>query len=301
MTSKLLYTLVVALMAIAFSQVTLPFIVRGATYNDTETFNVSITVGELAAIDVNPNSTNFDTINPGEASGDVAYIQIENIGSVNIVKIWANATMASSNPYGTGQPSAYNAGDFVLITNDSSEARPFYYVNSIFFNESKPPYISNEPSNYAGFMRIRTVNFNGTGEGEEYFTFVVPGTGGNCSNGNIYIGKTPHTKTQTGTINFGGSDVFSASLTPNSDYTGGYTQLSGFGSKLDKHYVYVNASCDYIILYRWNIDLGGGDYLFQGTLKPGETLDWKIEARVPYGVAAGAIQEGMITFMASSV
>ena len=303
MASKLLYSLVVAIVVITLSQVMFPLLVSADT--DTDTFNVSITVDSVAAIDVNPNSTDFGTIAPGAASEEKS-IQIENIGSLDITKIWANATMASSNPYGTGQASAYNAGDFVLITNDSSENQPFYYVNSIFFNESKPPYVTapsgwSEGWNSGYFIRIRTVDFSNTGEGEEYFAFTKKGTT-NCTDGTVYIGKNPHTKTQTGTIDFQSGDFIQiSSLTTTNNGLGAYGKISGFGNKLDDHYIYVNASCDYIILYRWNRDLGGGDYLFQGTLKPGATLDWKVEARVPYGVAAGSIQEGMITFIASTL
>jgi len=287
---------------------TLILLIGASKSQNSDTLNVSITVSSVLAIDVDPNETSF-TLDPGSASNEFNFI-VKNIGSATINKIKANVTMATSNPYGTASSSNFDAGDFILITNDSSETQPFYYVSSIFYNESKPDYVTppngwSEGWNSGYFIRIRTVNFNGTGEGEEYYAFTNASVNGNCSDGKIIIGLLPHTRTRTGTTDFSsGSDYIEFTLTSNSAKTGGWTALSGFGSKLDNHYIYVNASCDYVVLYRWNLDVdgetnnGGGDYLFQGTLNPGEYLNWKLEARVPYGVAAGSLKTGVITFIA---
>ncbi|MEM5831170.1 MAG: hypothetical protein QXO40_03130, partial [Candidatus Aenigmatarchaeota archaeon] len=236
---KILAVLFMAILPIAFAQ------------PNTDTATVSVSVSSVTAIDINPASFTFTNIPPGTNS-TAQFFQLENIGSNNITTIYANVTTTTSNPYGTGTASNYNAGEFVRI--DNSTNGNFYYVENKNWNEPKPLYV-NVPDgwsegNQAGsswgyFVRIRSVGLE-TSEGEEYFAITINGTPTGCSGSNAraLIGKTPHTKSQTGTIDFSGGTDY-AQVNNN-----GFPQ--NVNSIIDAHKVVISDDCRSISLKYWD-------------------------------------------------
>jgi len=281
----------------------------------TDTAVVNVSIQGVNAVDINPiNFTwaNLPVPRNYTESGPKAF-QVENIGSTNITHIWASTTNPTSNPFGTGVATNYDAGQFVVLINSSSSSYEWVlYPNTVFFNESVPTYIVNKPSGWNNgglFTRIRTAGWE-SDEGEEYFVFVVNGTQ-NCTDGTVYIGKDPHTKTKTGSIDFSDpANYVSFGLTSTNDKKWGYKgPIGDYGSinnYIDKYYVLVPYDCKNITLIGWSrrydttagIDIGY--YLFTGTLEPGAALDYLISVVIPYGVAQGDVKTGTLTIYATT-
>ena len=280
----------------------------------TDTILVDITVSSVTYIDINPNSTSF-TGNPGETS-NANPLQLENIGSTNISTIDVNATNAASNPWATGSVSNYNAGDFVLL-NKSTDGI-LYYINTKSWNETKPHYVTapsgwteGDSSGYFGRFRTVSLGQGPSGDtGEEYFWF-TEGGGINCTNGSFYIATIPHTKTNTGTIDF--SSASAITLTASSDGTYGVATIDQGASALQQYCVRVSADCSEVTIFKYNVAMDGpgactndkhlydasGDESSLDYLLPGETFDIWMVAKIPFGVADGSVSTGTVTFIAT--
>ncbi|MEM5811684.1 MAG: hypothetical protein QXG91_03025 [Candidatus Aenigmatarchaeota archaeon] len=280
---KILTILFVTIIPIAFAQ------------PDTDSATVNVQVSSLTAIDINPASFTF-SVPPGTNSSAL-FFQLENIGSTNITTVYSNVTTTTSNPYGTGSASNYNAGEFVRI--DNSTNGNFYYVENKNWNESKPLYVT-APSGWSEgnqtgaswgyFVRVRSVGLE-TNEGEEYFAITRNGTATSCNSGTLYIGKTPHTKSQTGTIDFISGDVAQINLDNNGK---GSLTGAGINTIMDSHTVLVSSDCRAVSLIYWKNEKS----LIGSTLYPGAAVDMRIMVSVPYGVAQGTIT-GTLTVIAS--
>lgn len=269
----------------------------------TDTASISVSVSSVTMIDINPASFSF-TVGPGQSSTS-QFFQIENIGSATITNVYASVTTTSSNPYGTGVASNYNAGEFVRIDNTTSG--PFYYVENKNWNESKPAYVT-VPSNWAEgspsasswgyFIRIRSVGLE-TIEGEEYFAITLntsadttnPCTG--TPSGKAIIGRTPHTKSQTGTI-----VLDTAQCGTDCEQVNGGSSTTNVNTVFNAHTIKISSDCKAISLVYWVGTGNGGNNLFGGTLAPGAAKDMRIMVSVPYGVASGTIT-GTLTITAS--
>jgi len=283
--------------------------------NTTSTINITIQVAQKTIVVVDPDSLSWvgsEAVEPG-SEGVVKAIQIENMGSTNITYIWANTTYESSSPFGTGNASLYDAGNFVALSKTNGTGDYFFFVNRVEYNETHPDIYLTLPANTASYGRFRD-------GGNEYFWAVVPGT--NCTDGTFYIGKQPHTENSSGTTDLtncdatltdsaGTHDCRSGTLTTVStgNYAGnwGYADLFvGPNSNYHNYTVAVSADCSKVMFYHWNMDAPGAqsanhpEYLYQSTLYPGGAIIRYVKVKVAYGTAAGNIKKGYLTIIAQS-
>jgi len=281
--------------------------------NDTDNVTITVTINSVTWIDVNPATLSWTGVNPGtqtgKATGNYFAINIENIGSRNISRIWANATYETTRPWGTGDPSRYNAGNFVSLTNQSDPH--YWFVNRVEYNESEVLVYLTDPNQLVppqgySYGRFRNASL-------EYFWMTANDGNCNATAHTILIGNDAHTRTQSGTINFFSGSFQTVSLTAATNVPG-WAAANIAAGPLAGYCVAMEYTCGRVWLYKWNMDAPGAGiagqctnamYLRRGTeavgsLAPGAYFPANITLTVPYGVAQGTIS-GVLTILASDV
>lgn len=135
--------------------------------SDSATMNVTVT--SVTEIDIQPNQLDYTGVPPGSTNktSDRSFsgVEIENTGSVNITKIWAEASTPTNNPFGAGTASAYDAGNFVIMDPVSevggvNTESDYHYVNRKEFNETNDLTYISQPSKTEGtrYGRMRAGN-----------------------------------------------------------------------------------------------------------------------------------------------
>jgi len=275
---------------------------------DSDTVTIDINITQQLSIDVSPNSVSWAGLNIGE-TGRPEYFTVTNVGSVNITSLRANITNDNTNPYGTGNPSNYNAGEFILMNSTSAG---FYYVNKKNWNESVPGEVTppndwTEGANTGYFGIIRTAWDNDVGQDYYFFTNKTSSSG-NCLTGtaNVLIGKYPKNVTSQGSVDFTDSSQYSTvSIT-----AGGNGANTPTGHDLAGYCLLVSADCSTVTLARWNTDLDtysnctNDQVFFDGNspneLEPGSSTWFWLEPKIPNGVPDGDVSQGTLTIIASA-
>ena len=123
--------------------------------SDEEGSSVNVSISQEVSVDLTPNSLEFIGNSPGTfndtSNRDYQGVEVENVGSQNITNIWMDSTFPNQRPFGTGQASEYDAGNFIQIRpvagvegvvepydgGDSSDPQSgFHYLNRKEFNET---------------------------------------------------------------------------------------------------------------------------------------------------------------------
>ncbi len=295
-------TLGFVVLLLLLSIMKLPSLSFGYEANDTITINV--TVAQVAMVTIDPSSLSWSNVEPGSV-GDEDYedhgydgIWIENIGSVNITYVWFNASYPPSSPFGTGDPQAYDAGNFVVLTPNESTT-PYHFVNRVEYNDlyrTGTMYVF--PAGTPSFFgRFRNASY-------EYFIELDATNYGNCSSGSLYISDTPKTKENSGDIYL--SDNTPVTVNPVS-YNGKTWGVAEVDIDTQKYCVIFDSGCNYAIFNRWNADLPGVNSTYcpnvSGYMKddstqpivPGDVFKVNIRVYVPYGVPYGTVKTGTLT------
>ncbi len=285
--------------------------------NETKSGNVTVTVAAVTMVDLNPNNLNY-TANPGEACGrDISNgacnetinnyfaIQVENIGSWNVTKIWFNVSQESQSPFGVGAPTYVDPGNFIaLSTNESTD--DFFFVDRKEYKSIRNIVYLRDPD---GNMPANLTKYNyGSmhNASSEYF-YMIQNSPGGCNSsgiGYIRIGVTPHTTTQIGSTDFStgaSSNYIQYNLT--SMTSNGYAvavgnistgPLAGYGVSVE------NQTCA-VRFAKWNKDFPWdttmANYSFNGVLTPGDSLAKKIGIMVPWGIYSST-KTGQLTAIA---
>ncbi len=296
--------------------------------NASDIVTIYVNVSKKVLVDINPSSLTWYNLEPGNDYG-AAYeknnyenIWIENIGSVNISKIWLNNSYPSSRPFGTGNPLAYDPANFIVVANNSvnSPDSPFMYINRVEYEENDTLYIKvpNTSLTYPGiiFGRFR----NGT---REYFFEYVSSYANNCSNGYLYMNTSylyAKTQTNTGDIDIRDNQI-TGQFVPVTLSNGGVLDGKQFDVGYvkfdtgDEYCVFVPVNCPgtgaKVFFVRWNADflddtglpvqcqnLKG--YLNKDPIPPGGFYKAWVHIRVPYGTAYGDLSPGTVTVYASA-
>jgi hypothetical protein len=199
---------------------------------DDETQNASsdITVGvnSKTQIDVKPGEMNWPNMDVGtqndtavgpSGANTFGSIEISNIGSEYIDRIWVNATAQDSDPFGTGNPGNYDAGNFLQVKPSNNTGKSsivgntstYHYVNRYEFNTEAgndgeyPSYIEADASNLDSTTQDSYVGRFRSGD-EWYFYAISTGSDAQCNGGAgddyIRIGNTRHSPDQFGTVDF---------------------------------------------------------------------------------------------------
>ncbi|VVB52453.1 Uncharacterised protein [uncultured archaeon] len=288
-----------------------------ADVTKTDTVSISVQVAEKTLIDVSPTSlswTGGDAVDPG-ARGTEKAIQIENIGSTNITAIWFNTTSETTRPFGTGNPTAYDAGNFVRIRRNASNQMGYHFVNRREFNETLLIYLTTA-AGITTHGRFREAN-------TEWFWGLDPGADGLCNNTGttFYIGETPHNQSQDGSVTLNAcGDTLGSGFTANNCRSGNMEAVDttdvrwswadvivGDAAANSWNYsVAAFSDCTQVYFYKWNMDMPGAtvaandyaDYLTQTWLYPGGNIIVDVRVSVPYGTAQGTVTQGTLTVVA---
>jgi hypothetical protein len=226
---------------------------------------VDVNISEATILDVNPNSTAWYGLSIGETSSDASF-SVENIGSRSITTIEANVTYNTTNPYGSSNADAFDAGNFIIMNSSNVSDGTFYYIVKREWNESRPDYVIPPASWTDGegdgsFIKFKSAQ-PGSSSGLEYFMFTNQSDGHetyNCSNGTLLISNFRHTKAETGDIDFTEAGNFtSVTLTDGSDgygYGNVSIEAGNPNHDLDFYCVRVAQDCRSVDFFRWNTEL----------------------------------------------
>ena len=288
------------------------FLLRSSTYvladTSNDTVSVVVNVSEISMVDINPDALSCKNVPPGGV-GDESYeennygaIWIENIGSTNITKIWFNSTYPSQRPFATGNPQAYDAGNFVVISNGTSG---YYFINRVEYIESDPMYVrTNEVINSTSYQQGNIFGRFRNSSYEYFWEFDSASQTQNCTNGTFYISDVPKTKYDTGDADL--TDNLGITISPVSHLTELYGVASVTINGSLTYCVIIPEDCSKVIFNRWNADLPGADssycssainsgYFVNGTvITPGDVAKAYIEVYVPYGVPYGVVKQGTV-------
>ncbi len=296
-TKYILYTIGILL----FIAISLQYSDIGEAIGDTVT--VSVNVSQLTLVDINPSNLSWQNVPPGGIGdstlevNNYSSVWIENIGSTNITYVWFNNTYPSSLPFGTGNSNAYDAGNFIVISNGTGS---YQYINRVEYYENDSLYVSTnvQPPSYADgdiFGRFRNNSY-------EYFWEFddANATAKNCSSGNFYISTTPKTQSSTGDADL--TDNTPIPLSNVGGYAVGNVTIGGS----ETYCVAIPSTCDYVMFHKWNADAPGTGtaycnmtgYFIDGSsdpLVPGEVGKAKVKVYVPFGVPYGPVADGVLT------
>jgi len=292
------------------------FLIAGmvSAAEDTSESTIDIEISAETSVNVDPYAFAYTGVTPGtladnssEANNYYAF-QIENIGSNNITDVWANVSQPADSPFATGDPTEYDAGNFIQLANDTGAG--FWFVDRVEFPEVNTLVYLTDPNgaippaeaDYT-YGRIRNAD-------QEYF-WMIDNSSGVCDTSAIaaYIGNTPHNKTQSGTIDFSGADFQTLSFTEEGDW--GVDTIDG--GPLTGYCFAAYTDCTQIRLWKYNADAPGGGvgepcvatpkYLQEdtrdGNLTSGDSVVVYIKLAVPLGVPVGPVTQGMLTIIAS--
>jgi len=288
--------------------------VSAANVTANDTIQLWVTVAEKTMVDIQPDQLAWQNVPPGSetlASQAVGFpkevVQIENIGSTNISYIWFNNSYPSDLPFGSGLSSEYDAGNFVVVRRNETNAK-YFFVNRVEYNESEVIYLQlPSPESDWAHGRFRSAN-------KEWFWAVNVSTGV-CNESNFRIGKQPHNQSQLGDVDLRTCDTGLTATGPNPCREGNLqaTTLAPYANgEWGYADVYIGPNTDYenytvavywncssyvkVMFYHWNMDAPGAqetashpEYFYNTTLKPGEHIIANVKLRIPYGTAAGNI------------
>jgi hypothetical protein len=271
-----------------------------AQSSDNEGSDVNVTVSSVVEVDISPNRLDYVGNSPGSfndtSNRDYQGIEIENLGSENITNIWMGASTVFDRPFGTGQATNYDAGNFMQIRpvsgvegvvapddgGDSADAQSgFHYLNRKEYNESNTlSYINLPDSGEWRYGRFR--------EGDEEFFWAASLSDGtdsfaeNLCDGEaseeMRVSWNSHDRGNLGSVDFtDSSNYVSYSPTPTGDYgkmdnvelrtdhgNRTYTVLSWCGSDIGSGDSYTNST--FTIRTRYNVDAGNYDQADQPTI-----------------------------------
>jgi len=290
-----------------------------AGVNATEYANVTVTVSAVTMIDINPASLTY-VAEPGEACGrDVSggacnetgsnyyAIQVENVGSWNVTKIWFNVSQPSQSPFAVGSNLYVDPGNFVALTTNET-TNDFLFVDKKEYKAVRSIVYLRDPE---GSMPANLTKYNYGrlhNASLEYFYMLENSSGGSACKANeisyIRLGMVPHTQTAIGSTDFyTGPDVNYVQI--NLSARTGEGELFAIGNvsvgPLAGYAVAVaNTSCA-VRFAKWNkdfpFDTSVANYSFNGILTPGDSLAKKIAVLVDYGTYTGA-KVGRLTAIA---
>jgi hypothetical protein len=290
------------------------FVSAQSNVTSIDTIQLWVTVSEKTMVDIQPDLLAWQNVPPGSetlVSQAVGFpkeaVQIENIGSTNISYIWFNNSYPNNMPFGSGDPSEYDAGNFVIIRRNQSGA-DWFFPNRVEYNESTIIYLQlPSPESDWAHGRFRSAN-------KEWF-WAVNASSGVCNESNFRIGKVVHNQSQLGSVDLracdagltatGGNpcregDLTATTMAPYANGEWGWSDLyMGDNTNYENYTVAVYHNCSQQVtamFYHWNKDAPGAqegaihpEYFHATKLNPGEHIVANVKLRVPYGTAAGNI------------
>ena len=291
-----------------------------AGINSNKSANITVTISAVTMIDIAPATLSY-IVNPGQACGsgisagscnetgsNYFAIQVFNIGSWNVTRVWFNVSQESASPFGVGAPTYVDPGNFVaLSTNDTTN--DFYFVDRREYKAIRTLVYLRDPS---GAMPANLTKYNyGTFHNAslEYF-YMIENTSVPCNvTGITYIriGVQPHTTTSIGSTDFSTGASVNYHQINLSQRTSAGSASYAWGNisvgPLSGYCVAVENTTCAVRFAKWNkdfpFDIGNANYSYNGTFTPGDSFAKKIGVMVPYGIYATALpRTGQLTAIA---
>ncbi len=311
-----------ALLALAVFMAVSSISAAAPTVDSTFSIPVNVTVQQVTWIDIFPENVTWANLYPG-SYGTVTDLTIESMGSVNVTYIWFNVTQPTSNPFGSGDPNKYDAGNYVVLLNTTQSGntvtQPYFIDMLEYGNDSqmgdKPAYLT-LGSNIHRWGRFRIANH------EFFWGLIDDGGVCNTSSSKLVISKIVHNESSNDyiTVADGAANTVTLNIA-GAQNTWGYTNLTNFNSAdsiypNDLNYcVAVAGDCSKVRFFRWNAEAPGATgsgatiicphftYFVDSSnpLTPGKVKNARINVMLPYGVPYGQIKEGTLTVVASTV
>lgn len=237
MKQHLTATLAITLLAVAMAS-------QGAaqvTSDGQDNTSINVSIASEVAIDIDPTELTYSSLSLGQQTVDsdrgFGAIELENVGSEYIDRIWANATQLTSPEaqFGTGTETDFNAGNMFQIKPDNAsgllqgDSSDYSYVNRreyATYNESQKPSYIVAPEDAQYETQGGTGNPNDVALGrirvadQERF-FAIP-TNGKCNGegsntfNTLLVAKKAHNSTETAPVDFTSGGDFS--YIPGDDY-----------------------------------------------------------------------------------
>lgn len=258
--------------------------------NDTETSNVDVDVSAETALDVKPDQLTYTDVAVGdrdtETDDAVNYTQIkvENTGSNDIEKIWANVDTPTSNPFGTGTTTDHIATNFLQLNPydpngvaQLNNVSTYNYVERVEFFQEQSPLVELGSFDSSNPVEVGRVRF---GNNEFYVALQTDGSG-SCNE--MRVANSPTLPGSLGTNDFSDSNsgnynsytFRSAGAASGYDLTNesvvfNLDDATGISGTETQEYD-ILAACDtsgadgiserHLKLTKWNIESGGADDL----------------------------------------
>lgn len=282
---------------------------------------VSVNIEEETIVDIQPEEFAWTegTLEPGQVAdedneiNDYGSIFIENLGSVNITQVWAEVSKPTERPFGTGDSSLYDPGNFLAVETEGEyqfiERRDYALGDS-----QEIVFLDTEDGWDVG--RFRNTS-------QEYFWSF------DTTDEIFRIGLNPRTETDTGSTDLtdgcDGVDCNQYNLAETGTDTGIYSTDIVVGGEDGQNEAGSQQYCAIIdtnqddiegrtpvdmVKYnpgREGADSAGCEDVTEGLvdpaddpLPPGGFLDTGIKSFIPFGVPSGDIGGGELTIYASS-
>lgn len=205
-----------------------------ATDDGQRNSTVNVTVASETAIDVHPQSLKYTSINPGDkaTSSDeqraFGSVELENVGSTDIERVWVNATQTTSQDpqFGSSNSQDFDSGNMLMLkpgpNSDilSGDTSNYNFVNRRdygAFNDSLNPEYINAPDTGDYYVDTNgntpaTASDVAVGRfrvgDQEYFWAIPVGGNGACDGSGtntfntLLVAKKPHNSTDTIPVDF---------------------------------------------------------------------------------------------------
>ena len=183
--------------------------VTAETADATETSDINVTVSAETALDVKPDQLDYTGVAVGdrktETSNAINYTQlkVENTGSNDIQRIWADVSTPSSNPFGQGDANVHDSANFLQIAPYDPNGLAglngqdtFHYVERIEFFQERSPLVDIGSMNTTySDVEVGRVRF-----GNNEFYFALGHDGSSCQE--IRVANSPTVPDSLGTNDF---------------------------------------------------------------------------------------------------
>ena len=270
-----------------------------ATTNDTVSVNVN--VSEAAQIEVSPNTATFNLVIPGDVGfPNSQAFTITNVGSTNFTQMYVSMNVhetETTNPLGTGNPSNYYAGGFVVLKNETDLAggNNWRFVGRQEWN------LTDKPEPYTPSTWAKAWGYFGNNT-YQYFWELANGSAGYCNDTGTILKIKQWAVNGTATAYDVGSDATTHQVdTEQEDW--GVVDPVGTGP-LANYCVATHVNCTRIYIYQWDqtsqLDSCTDEWnLYSGVFKPNDQFDFNITVWVPKGIPAGDTSSSTLTVTAS--
>jgi len=296
------------------SALLLPSLVSAANDNVT----ISVNVSESAMIEVSPDIATFNQVLPGviafpgsDSSTSSKSFTITNVGSVNFTQMYVEVDITAgetSNPLGTGDPSQYYAGGFVVLKNES-DVDNWRFVGRQEWN------LTEKPEPYIGHENASAMAWGYFGNNsKQYFWELSNGTVGS-GDGEYCNGTGTILRIKEWAVNGTAAayDLYTTAAdtityeidTNKADWGIFNAETSG---PLANYCVATDKDCDRLYIYQWKQTNSQFDactstwYIFnegEDKFNPDDQFDFNITVWVPKGIPAGDMSSSILTVTAA--